>query len=302
MSRPYRINWLAANPTGLGAAQTYSANAALILNDTTANLAYPSPTQSPPFPVPTPVNPALPVNPAPNVPQANLYGPINYNGKMPQDNIRTVTLTGSVASSAAVNFTIYGLDETGMFVTEAAITGPTATTTVSFRRHYYKVLAIIPSANATGGALVSVGYGGQGYTMPFQVDYWRKQMQMSFIVENYIAGATSPTTTGLLPQITLDQGQLFQNGYMVPQAQTWMIMPGVLDEYIKGPTGAHPPTGTQGTVDFTAVFPLITGNYSWSLRSYPVVGTRILVNDIDPPAIPTYTTSFTLVTLQQGGR
>jgi len=340
MSRPYRINWVASNPTGLGAAQTYTANSALILNATTANMAYPSNENSPPWPaaypayytvpatVTTAAQPgtAIPQSVAPNVPQVGLYGPINYNGVMPQDNVRIVTLTGSGGvSSASVNFSIYGLDETGMFIQESvqsgqAIAGPASGSTVSFRRHYYKILAIIPSANAPTNALVSVGWGGIGYTVPFQADYWRKQMQMSFAIENYVAGTTSGVSLSVLPEITNDQGQLFQKGYMVPQPQKWFVMPGVLDEFTVTDS-SHPPQSGQGQLiiaptDATPATPTlgpsnpITQDMSWSLRSYPIVGARVLVNDATfvepstgyPAGNMNQAGTFTFVVIQQGGR
>lgn len=230
--RPYRINWVAASTTYLGALQAPTINVPL----TFANPLYNA-----------------------NFASGRVNGPI---AAMPQDNVRTISLT-STSNLSAMNFTFTGVNEQGLALTEV-LAGPNNNTVYS-KNAYFKIFSIVPSS--TSVSTVSIGIGG-GYTMPYRHDYYNLESLISYEISNVPTG----NPVSLLPQITNDLGEVTVGQTIIPAAQTWFTMP----------------------IDQTAVTTPIVGNVMFSFREFPVAYSRFLSSDGN-------TSTFTSSTLQQGG-
>ena len=235
MSRPYKIDWIANNTTFLGVLQAPTINVPLVyLKPEHANVDL------------TGTLPTILVS--------------TEIGLMPKDNVRKVSLT-SAGNLSAINFTITGINEAGLFLTEV-LGGPNATTVDSVNA-YYKVYNIVPSA--TSATTVSIGIA-DGYTMPYQGDYWNQASVMSFQITKVVG------TVSLTPQMTDDESGEMVNTFYVPQVQTYAALP----------------------PDQATVVPPLTANTMFSFRNFPIAASRILVG-------ATTTGTFTLTTLMQGG-
>lgn len=182
MALPYSINWVAASTTFLGALQAPTIDMPLVFTNPVAR---------------------------PNLVTGVAQSP---KAVMPQDNVRTVTLT-SAGNLSAINFTISAVKENG-FVIAQTLAGPNANT-VSFTLPASEVFSIIPSG--TSATTLSIGISG-GYTAPYSHDVWNQATLMSYEISN-VVGVVS-----LTPQITNDLSAKMVNTFYVPQVQSWFPM------------------------------------------------------------------------------